>query len=86
MSHFDRQKTPTPKLAFPALVDLGTGLQCADFGMTLRDWFAGQALAVSLANIRPQEQPRGGYAEWIEVVARDAYLYADAMMKARDAV
>ena len=79
MSHFDRQKTPTPKLAFPALVDLGTGLQCADFGMTLRNWFAGQALAGLLAC--PDWEPSPGVS-----VADVAYRQADAMMKARDAV
>ena len=79
-------KTPLNSSAFPVVDDIGRGLECVDRGRTLRDWFAGLALAVSQANIRPQEQPRGGYAEWIEVVARDAYLYADAMMKARDAV
>lgn len=45
-------------------------------GMTLRDYFAGQALAGMVANpdieiMRPHEY------------ASDAYLYADAMMKAR---
>ena len=79
MSHFDRQRTPTPKLAFPALVDLGTGLQCADFGMTLLDWFAGQALAGLMACPDLELGPGRSFAEL-------AYRQADAMMKARDAV
>jgi len=55
-----------------------------DKGMSLRDWFAGQALAGMLAN-----------AEWMRFLARDAgndaharlathsYGYADAMLAAR---
>jgi len=43
-------------------------------GMTLRDWFAGQALAGMLANPDSWPEDRG--------VA--AYCYADAMLKARE--
>jgi len=42
-------------------------------GMTLRDWFAGQALANNYTHtVHP---------EWI---ARNAYYIADTMMKARE--
>jgi hypothetical protein len=44
-------------------------------GMTLRDWFAGQALAGLLAN------PDGEYD--YNGAARDAFGFADAMLKAR---
>jgi hypothetical protein len=43
-------------------------------GMTLRDWFAGQALAGLAANPDFATYDR---AEW-------AYRYADAMLKARE--
>lgn len=43
-------------------------------GMTLRDWFAGQALAGLLVN--------GGGATW-DTDATDAYKAADAMLTAR---
>lgn len=43
------------------------------YGMTLRDWFAGQALAGLLA--------KGETGE--DVLADVAYSYADDMMKAR---
>ena len=52
-------------------------------GMYLRDWFAGLAMSGALANTQPKEMPKGGYAEWIEGVARESYAYADAMMEAR---
>jgi hypothetical protein len=41
-------------------------------GMTLRDWFAGQALAGLLALETPHD-----------LMARDAYILADAMIKER---
>ena len=43
-------------------------------GMTLRDWFAGQALAGLLAN---------GGAQFWEGDAQNAYAAADAMLAAR---
>jgi len=64
------------KRAFPGLGDKGRGLQCIDDGMSLRDWFAGQALAGSLANGQPLAPDQR---------AANAFLYADKMMKARDA-
>jgi hypothetical protein len=45
-------------------------------GMTLRDWFAGQALAGRLAD---------GTDGLRQSVAEEAYAYADAMLKARGA-
>jgi len=42
-------------------------------GMTLRDWFAGQALVGIIA---------GG--KWVERVSAEAYAYADAMLRARE--
>ena len=44
-------------------------------GMSLREWFAGKALPGLIA-IDPDASPEG--------IARDAYLYADAMIAARD--
>ena len=43
-------------------------------GMTLRDWFAGQALAGLLAESMHDCGPEG--------IAHDCYLYADAMIAA----
>jgi hypothetical protein len=45
-----------------------------EYGMTLRDWFAGQALAGMLAN--PDS--------WTQAGGVMAYRYADAMLKARE--
>lgn len=52
---------------------------CADPvpGMTMRDWFAGQALAGICAN--PNWQPTD-----VASVAQDAYAHADAMLAARE--
>ncbi len=46
-------------------------------GMTLRDWFAGMALQGTLAD----SELTGDH----ETFAYDAYKFADAMMKAREA-
>jgi hypothetical protein len=48
----------------------------ADKGMTLRDWFAGQALIVTL---KPNVEKGAGP----EAAATDAYWVADAMLEAR---
>jgi hypothetical protein len=52
-----------------------------DEGMTLRDYFAAKAMQGIIAS----EQP--GDEEFVtpEMYARDAYQYADAMLKARQA-
>jgi len=47
----------------------------ATMGMTLRDWFAGQALAGLLAGTLPPAIP---------MMADDAYKQADAMLAARE--
>jgi len=48
--------------------------QTVEFGMSLRDWLAGQALASGKLN----------YSS-IRHNAEEAYKYADAMLEARDA-
>jgi hypothetical protein len=60
-----------PEYAFPSEVD---------FGMTLRDWFAGMTLQGILANPESlRAKPPLTNAEFAEA----AYKAADAMMKAR---
>ena len=72
-------KTPLNSSAFPVVDDIGRGLECVDRGRTLRDWFAGQALAGLMACPDLELGPGRSFAEL-------AYRQADAMMKARDAV
>lgn len=52
-------------------------------GMTLRDWFAGQALAglVQLRAVHEAARESGEPAE--KITAAAAYEYADAMLEAR---
>ena len=65
--------TDNSPLAFPS-----NGNQHSAYdGMTLRDWFAGQAL-VGIMTQRPDS-----YACWAEANARNAYAMADAMLAAR---
>ena len=49
-------------------------------GMTLRDWFAGQALAGLLASIKDAEEILNNYAH----AANEAWSYADAMIAERE--
>lgn len=69
--------------AFPCLDSSDGGLSMRDPGMTLRDYFAGQAMAAIIAKIPFQEFP----ADWLpyEKTAIGAYDYADAMLEARKA-
>ena len=62
--------------AYPIPSDPRPGAYEAHPGMSLRDWFAGQALAGMIARYFTGEQ-RHAYA------ANDAYKFADAMIAAR---
>jgi hypothetical protein len=50
------------------------GLECSDEGMSLRDYFAGQALTGYISSGGPYN---------LEADTKFAYAYADAMLKAR---
>jgi hypothetical protein len=50
-------------------------------GITLRDWFAGQALPAFLG-LRPDHECTPEEARLL--VARSCYAYADAMLRARE--
>ena len=65
--------------AFPVLERGGSGLELTDPGMTLRDYFAAQAIGPLLQQIEtyPDEIRHIG-------IAIDAYAMADAMLAARE--
>ena len=52
-------------------------------GMTLRDWFAGQALAGIMARMKHSDFNSCVDADDFSFVAGDSYAIADAMMVAR---
>ncbi len=54
----------------------GTWNQTYESGMSLRDWFAGQALAGTIAGLH-------GVTESFGTLAADSYAIADAMLAAR---
>lgn len=63
--------------AFPERANDGYGCPVTVGGMTLRDWFAGQALVGLLAG------DPGYESEDADSAAEDAFMYADAMLAAR---
>jgi hypothetical protein len=65
--------TKTGGPAFP------TDTATVEYGMTLRDYFAAKAMQGIIAS----EQPGDEEFATLEMCARDAYKYADAMLKAR---
>ena len=69
--------------AFPLVSDIIGHCE----GMTLRDWFAGQALgAIVTATSNGQHQPARDERNLIEGMAHDAYELADALMAEREAI
>lgn len=76
-------------LAFPTKIPLPEGGNFISAGMSLRDYFAAQALpAVIAVTSAGQHQPsvRDSDTHIIFAIARDAYFAADAMLKAREEV
>ena len=53
-------------------------------GMDLRDYFAGKALEGMFADRECQIGAHDNYPDWHERLAKLAYGFADAMMKARE--
>lgn len=69
--------------AFPS-GKIDAGMCWEDFpylGLSLRDWFAGQAVVAATSVFFGGNHDNGPCAESI---ARNAYLVADAMLKARE--
>jgi len=66
--------------AFPVFPETGGGHAAAFQGMTLRDYFAAQAMQASITGCATRGEV-GLYSDW----AGFAYEMADAMMKAREA-
>lgn len=79
-----------PKDGGPAFAT-GDHINGGQEGMSLRDWFAGQALSnphictgdACQWDYRKWFGERGGVTKW-EICAAQAYEYADAMLRARD--
>ena len=68
--------------AYPCLDNDGYSLSMRDPGMTLRDWFAGQALVSTMRIVTGMEsEPGEGMAQ---TFARRAYEMADAMLAERE--
>jgi hypothetical protein len=69
-----------PAFPVPDTYHPGGQVEYGATGMSLRDWFAGQALAGILMNYTTEKY---GFSE--QTVATYAYRYADVMIEARGA-
>jgi hypothetical protein len=77
------RRHPDSGPAFPFVVDHGDKVQ-AFFGMSMRDWFAGQALNACYDRVVRTCAVEGWPENWRYSVAQEAYQMADAMLKARE--
>ncbi len=73
---------PDNPQAYPCLDSSGDGLSMRDPGMTLRDWFAGQALTSTMRLVTSRESVEG--ESMAQTFARRAYELADAMLAERE--
>lgn len=83
MSERDRSEPAFPgKLPLPDT----SGAEAQDFaffgGMTVRDYFAGQAIGAFVARF-PMHQAGQGLIDWRCAAAHEAYALADAMLAER---
>lgn len=88
----DERKDGGPAFPSQPLCEMpnGTFIAHDQGGMTLREWYAGQALANPAIctgadhdyNLRGWFGDRGGITRW-EIAAMQAHQYADAMLTAR---
>jgi hypothetical protein len=73
--------------AFPFVASDDTGM-IINTGMTMRDYFAAKAIQAILPTYKDifddETQSEGG-PSFPELLAKDAYIMADAMLKAREA-
>lgn len=71
--------------AFPVQALASPGSEIAWGMLSLRDWFAGQALAGMLAAVGPlKADPRVSQADVETMIATASFRTADAMLRARE--
>ena len=75
---------PENSNAFPSVCQDDPGHPVSAPGMSLRDWFAGQALSSVMADIDVVMMSRENGRTWTETVARTSYDIADAMIIERE--
>ena len=79
-------KKPDNPQAYPCLDSNGFALFMRDPGMTLRDWFAGQAIGAVIRQCASDGML--GFPDGVQTIealfARNAYAIADAMLAERE--
>jgi len=58
-------------------------MDCSSRGMSLRDYFAGQALPVCIQRVF-DKHPEMSFADKAKTVAQNSYALADELIEARD--
>jgi hypothetical protein len=76
---------PTPMVVTPTGELMPTTCYGSFGGMSLRDWFAGQAIGHLAAYSMQDGWARSG-PEWRDGAASEAYKFADAMIEAREEI
>ena len=69
--------------AFPLAWGQGTAQAGGQIGMTLRDWFAGKAMAAAIAGAYTKVMTDKESDEFVRILAPAAYEFADAMIAER---
>lgn len=79
----DAKKIDDGGPAFPRIERHADGAQTVYFGLSARDWFAGQAIGAIIRQCASDLQFRDGSETSEQYFARKAYEVADAMLAAR---
>lgn len=83
MTQQDNGGAAFPRYAYSHSDKDGVSYYDVSGGMSLRDWFAGQALAGMLSNC--DESGLNGWGGLYDPAAKEAYNFADALLAARSA-
>lgn len=77
----NKEKKPQNPPAFPLIDEIGNFIET---GMTLRDYFANSAMQSIIIRLGGTPLLSNNDQDTFELVAKESYKYADAMLKERE--